>query len=251
VGRGRKRVGELCRVRASHTAVHHYLVVLADFFNWVIREGFGAESPMAKIEVARPKSRVVKPYTEEEIGCMAGVCDRDYEDNARFWGSRNKAIILVLVDSGVRLSELIGMTLEDVNASNGNMRVTGKGSKGRVVRIGKGAKKALWRYLMHRPDNGYKAVWLSEEKRRLSCGDFQCLVKRLKERAGIDGSGSVHRFGHALGLSFLRLDKNMFSLQYVLGHAQLEMVRYYIATLGMKDALKAHERAGPMDNMRL
>jgi site-specific recombinase XerD len=242
---------ESCRVRASHTTVHHYFVVLANFFNWVVREGFVAESPTAKIKVARPETRVVKPYTQEEIRRVIAVCDRDYEGNARFLGSRNKAIILVLLDSGVRLSELIGMTMEDVNASNGNIRVMGKGSKERVVRIGKVAQKALWRYLVHRPGNGVDQLWLSEEKRPLSCGGVQCLIRRLKERAGINGSGSVHRFRHTFALNFLRVDKNVFNLQYLLGHSELEMVRRYTATLGMEDALKAHEKASPVDMMWL
>lgn len=111
------------------------------------------------------------------------------------------------------------------------------------------AQKALWRYLMHRPDNDCQELWLSEEKRPLSCGGVQCLVRRLKERAGINGSGSVHRFRHTFALNFLRVDKNVFNLQYLLGHSELEMVRRYTATLGMEDALKAHEKASPADTM--
>ena len=242
---------EACQKKASHTTMHHYFVVLANFFGWVVREGFLKESPTAKIKVAKPKVKVIKPYTPEEISRMIGVCDCEYEHNAKFLGSRNKAIILVLLDSGVRLSELIGMTLEDVNTSNGNIRVMGKGSKERVVRIGKVAQKALWRYLMYRPDNGYQELWCSEEKRPLSCGSVQCLVRRLKERAGINSSGSVHRFRHTFALNFLRVDKNVFNLQYLLGHSELEMVRRYTATLGMEDALKAHEKASPADMMGL
>ena len=136
---------ETSRIKVSYTTVHHYFVVLANFFGWVVREGFMQESPTAKIKVAKPKVKVIKPYTLEEISRMIAVCGCDYEHNAKFLGSRNKAIILVLLDSGVRLSELIGMTLEDVNTSNGNIRVMGKGSKERVVRIGKVAQKALWR----------------------------------------------------------------------------------------------------------
>jgi len=188
---------------------------------------------------------------QEEVRRMIAVCDCDYEHNARFLGSCNKAIILVLLDSGVRLSELIGMSLEDVNASNGNIRVMGKGNKERVVRIGKVAQKTLWRYLVHRGDNGYRELWLSEEKRPLTCGGVQCLVKRLKERAGINGSGRVHRFRHTFAVNFLRVDKNVFNLQYLLGHSELEMVRRYTATLGMEDALKAHEKASPADMMGL
>jgi site-specific recombinase XerD len=155
---------ETSQIKASHTTVHHYFVVLVNFFGWVVREGFLQESPTAKIKVAKPKVKVIKPYTYEEINRILAVCDNDYEHNAKFLGSRNKAIVLVLLDAGVRLSELIGMKLEDINTSNGNISVMGKGSKERVVRIGKVAQKALWRYLMYRPDNGYQYVWLSEEK---------------------------------------------------------------------------------------
>ena len=127
---------ETSQKKASHTTVHHYFVVLANFFGWVVREGFLKESPTVKIQVAKPKNRVIKPYTYEEINRMLAVCDNDYGHNAKFLGSRNKAIVLVLLDAGVRLSELIGMTVEDVNTSNGNIGVMGKGSKERVVRIG-------------------------------------------------------------------------------------------------------------------
>jgi len=239
---------ETSQKKASHTTVHHYFVVLANFFGWVVREGFLKESPTVKIKVAKPKTKVIKPYTHEEISRMLAVCDKDYEHNAKFLGSRNKAIILVLLDAGVRLSELIGMMIEDVNTSNGNIRVMGKGSKERVVRIGKVAQKSLWRYLLHHPDNGGE-LWLNEEGKPLSCTGVQCLKKRLKERAGINGSGSVHRFRHTFALNFLRVDKNVFNLQYLLGHSELEMVRRYTATLGMEDALKAHEKASPADIM--
>jgi len=242
---------EACQEKASYTTIHHYFVVLANFFGWVVREGFLKESPTTKIKIAKPKVKVIKPYTCEEINRMLAVCDNDYEHNAKFLGSRNKAIVLALLDAGVRLSELIGMTLEDINTSNGNIRVMGKENKERVVRIGKVAQKALWRYLMHRPDNGLAEVWLNEEKRPLSCGSVQCLVRRLKERAGINGNGSVHRFRHTFALNFLRADKNVFNLQYLLGHSELEMVRRYTATLGMEDALKAHEKASPADMMGL
>jgi site-specific recombinase XerD len=192
---------ETCQDKASHTTVHHYFVVLANFFRWAVREGLLAESPAEKIRVARPRDKVIKPYAVEEIERILAVCEHDYEHKARFLGSRNKAIVLVLVDSGVRLSELIGMAVQDVNTSNGNIRVMGKGSKERVVRIGKVTQKALWRYVVHRSENSCQELWLTEEKRPLSCGAVQCLVKRLKQRAGVNGSGSVRRFRHTFALS--------------------------------------------------
>lgn len=242
---------ETSKRKVSHTTIHHYFVVIANFFGWVVREGFLKENPTIRIKVAKPKAKVIKPYTLEEINKMLMICDRDYEQNAKFLGSRNKAIVLVLLDTGVRLSELLGMTLNDINTSNGNIRVTGKGNKERVVRIGKIAQKATWRYLMHRPNTGHQELWLSEEGKCLNCVGVQSLIQRLKERAGISGNGSVHRFRHTFALNFLRVDRNVFNLQYLLGHSQLEMVRRYTATLGMEDALKAHEKASPADIMGL
>jgi site-specific recombinase XerD len=115
--------------KVSHTTVHHYYVVLANFFGWVVREGFLKENLIAKIKVAKPKDKVIKPYTQEEVSRMLAVCDKDYERNAKFLGSRNRAIVLVLLDAGVRLSELTGMKMSDINTINGNIRVMGKGSK--------------------------------------------------------------------------------------------------------------------------
>ncbi|MFC2017569.1 hypothetical protein ACFLUD_04065 [Chloroflexota bacterium] len=86
---------ETSQDKASHTTVHHYFVVLANFLGWVVRQGFLPESPTAKIKVAKPKDRVIKPYTHEEIISMLAVCDNDYEHNAKFLGSRNKAIVIL------------------------------------------------------------------------------------------------------------------------------------------------------------
>jgi site-specific recombinase XerD len=122
---------ETSKSKVSYTTVHHYFVVIANFFGWVVSEGFLEESPTAKIKIAKPKEKVIKPYSQEEIMRMLAVCDYDYEHNARFLGSRNKAMVLMLLDSGVRLSELIGIKIKDINTSNGNIRVLGKGNKER------------------------------------------------------------------------------------------------------------------------
>ncbi|MGB5925229.1 MAG: tyrosine-type recombinase/integrase [Dehalococcoidia bacterium] len=242
---------ETSQCRASHTTLHHYWVTLSNFFNWVVKEGFAAESPLARIRVAKPKPKVVVPYSSDEIGRMLAVCDYDYEHNARFVGSRNRAMTLVLLDTGVRLSELVNMKVRDINTGTGYIRVLGKGSKERVVRIGKVAQKALWRYLMCRGHNDVEPLWLTEERRPLHNSGVQSLVKRLKERAGVTGEGSVHRFRHSFALSFLRTDRNVFNLQYLLGHSDLEMVRRYTSALGMEDALRAHETASPADLLHL
>lgn len=242
---------ETSRKTASHSTLHHYFVTISCFLNWVVTEGFLKENPVARVRVAKPKAKVITPYTTNEITKMLAVCDNDYEHNARFLGSRNKAMILVLFDTGVRLSELIAMKEDDIDKQNGHMKVIGKGNKERVVRMGKVTQKAIWRYLMHRPQIRQRSLWLTEEGRPISAGGVQSMVERLLERAKINGSGSVHKFRHTFSLNFLRIDRNVFNLQYLLGHSDLDMVRRYTSALGMEDALKAHEKASPADMMGL
>ena len=89
---------------------------------------------------------------------MLAVCSYDYQHNAKFLASRNQAIILMLLDTGVRLSELVKITVNDIDTERGYIKVLGKGAKERVVRIGKTTQKALWRYLIYRSNRSRKEL---------------------------------------------------------------------------------------------
>ena len=213
--------------RASQATLRHYYDILKRFYNWLVEEGILDEHFMDRIHVDKPAIPLIQPYFREEIKSMLAICDYDFEHNARFLGSRNRAIVLVLLDTGLRLSELLAMNLGDINEDNGHLKVLGKGCKERVVRVGKKARDAVDRYLVYRPQNGRQELWLTEEGKPLSGTGLQSMIKRLKQRAGVDSKGSVHRFRHTFALEFLRADRNVFNLQYLLGHAELEMVRRY------------------------
>jgi site-specific recombinase XerD len=238
---------ESSRPKATYCTVHHYYCVLKAFFNWCVREGFIQETPLAKIKLKNPRLNVVQPYSNQDIMKLIDVCDHDFKNNAKFLGSRNRAVVLMLLDTGLRISELTGIKLEDVESERGWIKVKGKGAKERVVRIGATAQKALWRYMVYRHKNNHSELWLTEEGRPMKSGGLQIMIKRLKERAGVVSGGNCHRFRHTFALNFLRQDRNPFNLQYLLGHSDLRMVKHYVSTLGMEDALKAHEKASPAD----
>ena len=105
---------------------------------------------MVKIKLANPKPNVVRPYTPQEIMKLLAVCDHDYKNNAKFLGSRNKEVVLMLLDTGLRISELAGIKLQDIETECGLIIVKGKGVKERMVRIGATAQKALFSYLSHK-----------------------------------------------------------------------------------------------------
>jgi site-specific recombinase XerD len=110
---------EPCQRQASHSTVHHYFTALRVFFNWCVVEGFLSQSPLVKIKVSSPKPKVIQPYSSEEIAKMLLVCNYDFQHNARFLGSRNKAIVLMLLDTGLRVNEIGNINLEDIDAERG------------------------------------------------------------------------------------------------------------------------------------
>jgi site-specific recombinase XerD len=242
---------ESSRAKATYSTVHHYYAVLKAFFNWCVREGFLSVSPLAKIKLKNPPMSVVQPFSSHDVLRMIAVCDYDCKNNARLLGSRNKAIILMFLDTGLRASELANIKLDDIDSERGWIKVKGKGAKERVVRIGATAQKTLWRYLVYREKNKSESLWITEEGRPMKVAGIQTTVARLKERAGLTAKGNCHRFRHTFALHFLRKDRNPFNLQYLLGHSDLRMVRHYVSTLGMEDALKAHECASPADSLDL
>ncbi len=238
--------------KASPRTVHHYFAVLRAFFNWAVREGFLSESPAARVKIAKPTAKVIQTFSRQDIENMLKVCEWDFQHGAKFLGSRNRALILVLFDTGMRASELLATTFRDLDADRGWIRAMGKGARERVVRVGSAAQKAIWKYFMHRPDNGLPYIWLTEEGRPLQLSGLQSLMDRLKDRAGIRGvTCSPHTFRHTFAVSDLRNGGNVFELQYLLGHSSLEMVKRYVSTLGMMDALEGHARFSPADNIGL
>lgn len=93
---------ETSQNRASQATVRHYYNILKRFYNWLVEEKVLEENFMDGIHVDKPPLPLIDPYSSDEIKKMLTVCDYDFEHDARFSGSRNKAIVLVLLDTGLR-----------------------------------------------------------------------------------------------------------------------------------------------------
>lgn len=180
----------------SATGGWRYYRTLRHLFNWAIAEGLIEESPLANIKVKPPKEKPVEPYTQEELRKLIAVCEYDFANGDRFLGSRNKAIILLFVDTGLRRGEMAGLKVFDVDLEKGRIVFVGKGGWHRVVAFNAGAKKALWRYMLHRPNNGQPWLWLTEEGVRLTWKGIDSAFSRIKARSGVNGSGGVHKLRH-------------------------------------------------------
>lgn len=224
-------------------ANHANFRTLRAFFNWCEGERYLIQNPLAHTKAPELPKKVVLIYTETEVKDMIAAQSRE-----SFIGLRNKALTLILYDTGIRLGELVGLTLADVDLDNGILKVKGKGDKERHVPFGKAAGKALWKYLRLRKDK-YKEIWLTEEKRPMQGRGVAEVFSRLGEQLKLGKRCSPHTFRHTWAVNMLRNGCNIRDLQILGGWSSLDMVMRYTKALSTEDAIKAHKRFSPGDRL--
>jgi len=237
----------------AHTA-------LSSLWSWATKEGFADEHIMRSVPRPRPEQRAIVPFTRDDIEAMLNVCEstRSYSRpgkrrcaNTRPTGLRDRAILLLLTDTGIRASELCDLCIKHFDMSNQRIKVFGKGAKERILPVGRRTTKAIWHYLVSRPSaRSSDPLFVSTDGGPFNRRALYQLIRRLGDRAGVVPPAHPHRFRHTFAINFLRNGGDAFSLQAMLGHSSLEMVHRYLA-LVQADTENAHHRASPVDNWRL
>ena len=225
----------------SNTTLNSYYVSLAVLFNWAMREELITSNPMATVKKPKLQHKTIEGLDQELMKTILNAFNgRSLND------LRNKAMLLMFLDTGLRLSELAGLTLSDINIEKGIIKIIGKGNKERYARIGVKTQKALWNYLAHRPvEKEY--VWLGKGNCKMTVDGIALVIRNLGKKLGI--RLSPHRLRHSFAISFLRNGANPFELQIALGHTTLEMTRKYTQALGFEDVFKRHIIASPVDRL--
>jgi site-specific recombinase XerD len=164
-------------------------------------------------------------------------------------------IVLTLLDTGLRVNELINLKMDNVWLEEGLVKVLGKGNKERLVPIGKQIRKLLWRYITrYRPEPArpnLNNLFLNRDGRPLTKSRLDGIMKYYGRIAGLTGVRcSPHTLRHTFAINYLRNGGDVFSLQKILGHSSLEMTRRY-CELADVDIKKAHAIASPVDNLEL
>lgn len=227
-----------------------------------------SEFETPRIDFALPKPKfippVIEPYSEEEIKLLLKASEfiitKESDRRKPFmmrrqYADRDKSMILLMLDSGLRVSELCRLKVNDCDLSAGEIEIkpfrSSIKSRPRVLPIGVSTRKSIWKYLATRGQQVEKDEPLFANKygEPLKRQDVLHMLKRLGKRVGITDC-FPHKFRHTFAIMALRNGMSAFVLQKILGHKSLKMVQVYIQ-LSQADLNTAHAKSSPVDRMRL
>ncbi len=222
---------------------HGHYSVLKTWLRWYEAEAEpeGWTNPIAKVRPPKLPSAPIQPITMPEVKKIINKCPPDLQ------GLRDKAILLTLVDTGIRASELLQLDIDDFNPVQGSLLIRhGKGDKTRKVFVGKQARKVVRSYLSQRTDSASPLFVSMDNKARLTYGGLRWIVINRSKQAKVKARG-IHTFRRLYALTMLRNGVDVITLSRLMGHSDLQVLNRYLAQTD-DDLREAHARSSPVDN---
>ena len=220
------------RAQYAPSSIARALVAVRSFHRFCLEEGFLAVDPSEEVGAPRVPLGIPKALTEDEVEALLGAVIGDTPRSLR-----DRAIVETLYATGARISELVGLDRRDLDLDDGLVRVLGKGSKERIVPVGRSARDALTAYLddgrpqLVRPGRAARgdgeAVILNARGGRLSRQSCWKIVRTAGERAGLGGRLSPHVLRHSCATHMLERGADIRVVQELLGHASLSTTQVY------------------------
>jgi len=222
------------------------LSTLRRFYRWMLRDGLKDSDPSARLKSPTISRSLPHSLTEQEIDQLLEAPDIETS-----YGLRDKAMLELMYASGLRVSELIGIELGQIDLRVGVIKILGKGNKERLVPVGEQAIDFLLRYLQDARPYLIKAtisshLFLSSRGTAMSRQAFWQIIKRHALQSGIKTAVSPHDLRHAFATHLLNHGADLRTLQMLLGHADLSTTQIYthVATARLQEIHQKHHPRG-------
>lgn len=190
---------------------------LSAFFTWMLNEELINKNPCANIKPIKYVDKVRKPFSSLEIDALRGACKNNKE----------RAIMELLLSSGIRVSELTQMNVEDINFETMTVHVKhGKGSKERITYINEIAREYLQKYLKERKVNG-EALFYNKKFNRLNNGGVRHILNTVAERAEVENV-HPHRFRRTFATGLATRGMKLQDIKILLGHTNINTTMEYV-----------------------
>ena len=245
------RVLKVHEARAFAAHLHHHglagrsiaraLSAARSFYRYLLREGLVTNNPFAGIAAPKSGKRLPKVLSVDQAARLMQI-----EGDAPLV-QRDRALLELLYSSGLRLAELVGINVTDLDLRDGVVAVTGKGGKTRMVPVGSQARAALAVWLKQRAAfaaGGETAVFLSRNGKRLGARSVQLRLKQWALRQGIEVPTHPHMLRHSFASHLLESSGDLRAVQELLGHADLSTTQVY-THLDFQHLAKVYDAAHP------
>ncbi len=222
--------------------IHCYYRSVKTFLNWYEREAepSGWRNPINKVKAPIVPLTPLDPVSIQTIRALADTCHGGHLSDAR-----DRAALLVLLDTGVRLAEFLALNVEDVDLITGVILVrVGKGRKPRNVYLGEKSRQVLRRYLKQR-DGRNPALWVSRFGERLTETGLRMMLRRRAARANVPVP-APHDFRRAFAIERWRAGADILTLSKLMGHTSLQVLNRYLKQIG-EDLQQAARQSSPVD----
>lgn len=233
------------RGHASETVFRTYGGMRCAFRFWK-REGLLASNPMELVERPRRERSLIRPLSAEQAARLI-----EMPDAQTVQGLRDRAMMMLMLDSGLRISEALTLEANRVDWLNCTATVMGKGRKERSVPFSTKTGQALLEYARARSKGPIKhpQFFLGKTGKKVCRSKVRKLIIRYGQAAGIEGVRlSPHTLRHSFAVLYIRNGGDSFSLQEILGHSTLEMTRHYV-NLARGDVAAQHKKFSPINGL--
>lgn len=227
--------------------IHAAYRTLRTFLYWWEQETEpdGWKNPIKKVRAPKLAVEPLEPVSIDIVRKLIETCEEK-----TLLALRDKALLVFLLDTGARASEVCAVNLEDIDLVSGSIEIRcGKGRKPRIVFLGQKGRRALRAYLKLRNRegswDGKTPCWINKDGERLTYWGLNEIIRRRARVANV-GKPELHDFRRAFAINFLRNGGDVYSLQKLMGHADLQVLRRYLAQTN-EDMRIAHQKFSPVD----
>jgi site-specific recombinase XerD len=236
-------VASLMDSRLSPHSVQSYIRHVKRLFSWLTEEGHLERNPAERIKATKPRTQEIKAISPDDFLAILATTE-----GGSAIDRRDRAMILLLADSGARAGGVCGLRLQDVDLDRGTADVIEKGGRRRVILFTPETAQAIKGWLDVRPDRGH---WLFTglrhyDKEAMSPNSLRQMLDRRAERAGVTGPHGPHSFRHAFAIAYLMTGGDLPSLSRILGHSSIAVTADFYARFSQEQLRQKHAKHSPV-----